>query len=107
MSKKDIDVTVADLGNYYKIDINKDGESMSGGMIAGIVIGFIFFLIVGIILLIVWASKINKNSIHISFNLEKNDWQNQLNKQLLINNLGNYTEYVKDTVISKIEILNS
>lgn len=107
MSKKDIDVSVADLGNYYKVDINKDGESMSGGMIAGIVIGFLLFLIVGVILLIVWASKINKNNIHISFNLEKNDWENQLNKQLLINNLGNYTEYVKSTVISKIEILNS
>ncbi len=80
---------------------------MSGGMIAGIVIGFLLFIIVGVILLIVWAYKISKNDIHISFNLEKNDWQNQLNKQLLINNLGNYTEYVKDTVISKIEILNS
>ena len=53
MSKKDIDVSVADLGNYYKIDINKDGESMSGGMIAGIVIGFLCFVIVGVILLIV------------------------------------------------------
>lgn len=107
MSKKDIDVSVADLGNYYKVDINKDGENMSGGMIAGIVIGFLLFIIVGVILLIVWASKINKNNIHISFNLEKNDWENQLNKQLLINDLGNYTEYVKSTVISKIEILNS
>ena len=107
MSKKDINVSVAELGNYYKIDIDKDGESMSGGMIAGIIIGFLFFLIVGIILLIVWASKINKNSIHISFNLEKNDWKNQLDKQLLINNLGNYTEYVKNTIISKIEIINS
>ena len=107
MSKKDIDVSVVDLGNYYKIDINKDGESMSGGMIAGIVIGFLCFIIVGVILLIVWASKISKNDIHVSFNLEKNDWENQLNKQLLVNNLGNYTEYVKNTVISKIEILNS
>ena len=107
MSKKNIDVSVADLGNYYKIDVNKDGENMSTGMIACIVIGFFLTVIVGVILLIVWASKINKNEIHISFNLEKNDWQNQLNKQLLINNLGNYTEYVKNTVISKIEILNS
>ena len=80
---------------------------MSGGMIAGIVISFLLFIIVGVILLIVWAYKISKNDIHISFNLEKNNWQNQLNKQLLINNLGNYTEYVKNTIISKIEILNS
>lgn len=105
--KNKIDVNVTELGQYYNVNIHKDGESMSGGMIAGIVIGFIFFFIVGIILLIIWASKIDKNNISVSFNLKKENWEEELNKQLLINDLGNNTEYIKNKIIEKIKLIQS
>ncbi|MDE5767022.1 MAG: hypothetical protein K2H56_00590 [Malacoplasma sp.] len=100
-----IKINVWDLGDFYKVDIKENKETISTGMLIGMVLGFIFFLIIGIILLIIWVTGLNKNTIDVSFNLKKSDWLNQLNKQLQINNLGNNTEYVKHTIIQKIELM--
>ncbi len=102
-----IKINVLDLDDFYRVDVKENKETtISNGMLIGMILGFIFFVIVGVILLIVWVRELDKNSIDVSFNLKKSDWLNQLNKQLQLNNLGSNTDYIKHVIIQKIELMN-
>ena len=90
MSNKNINVSVSNLSDYYKVHIKLENK-ISNGMIVGIILGFLFFLIIGIILLIVWAVNSNKDSIDVSFNLKKDNWESELEKQLLLENFKENT----------------
>ncbi|MDE5952716.1 MAG: hypothetical protein K2G48_01185, partial [Malacoplasma sp.] len=102
-----IKINVLDLGDFYRVDVKENKETtISTGMLIGIILGFIFFVVVGVILLVIWVTGLDKNSIDVSFNLKKSDWLNQLNKQLQLNNLGSNTDYIKHVIIQKIELMN-
>ena len=105
MSNKNINVSVSNLSDYYKVHIKLENK-ISNGMIVGIILGFLFFLIIGIILLIVWAVNSNKDSIDVSFNLKKDNWESELNKQLLLENFKENTSYIKNIIIEKIKLIN-
>ena len=100
-------VTVSPIGDSYKVNVRSEGTSMSTGYIVGMIIGFFFFLIIGIIMLVVWFIKNNDNqSINIDIVLPKNNWESELDKQLLVYNFGPDTDKVKLEISNKIKILN-
>ena len=100
-------VTVSPIGDSYKVNVRSEGTSMSTGYIVGMIIGFIFFLIIGIIMLVVWFIKNNDNqNINIDIVLPKNNWESELDKQLLVYNFGPDTDKVKLEISNKIKILN-
>ena len=100
-------VTVSPIGDSYKVNVRSEGTSMSTGYIVGMIIGFFFFLIIGIIMLVVWFIKNNDNqSINIDIVLPKNNWESELDKQLLVYNFGSDTDKVKLEISNKIKILN-
>lgn len=70
MSNKNINISVSNLSDYYKVHVKLENK-ISNGMIVGIILGFFFFIIIGLILLIVWAVNSSKDSIDVSFNLKK------------------------------------
>lgn len=101
-------ITVNQINDYYKININHEGQKMSTGYIVGMVIGFLFFLIIGIIMLVMWLVKnSNNNSINVDIVLSKQNWESELDKNLLIYNFGGDTEKVRSQIISKIRILEN
>lgn len=100
-------VTVSPIGDSYKVNVRSEGTSMSTGYIVGMIIGFFFFLIIGIIMLVVWFIKNNDNqSINVDIVLPKNNWESELDKQLLVYNFGPDTDKVKLEISNKIKILN-
>lgn len=66
MSNKNINVNVFDLVDYYKVNIKLENK-ISSRMIVRIILGLLFLLILGAIILIILAIKNNKNSIYVSF----------------------------------------
>ncbi|EGZ30909.1 hypothetical protein [Malacoplasma iowae] len=100
-------ITVSQIGDSYKVNIRSEGSSMSTGYMIGMIIGFFFFLIIGIIMLIMWLMKNNdSNNVNVDIVLPKDNWENELDKQLLIYNFGSDTDKIKLEITNKIKILN-
>ncbi len=101
-------ITISKLNNCYKINIKSESSKMSTGYMVGMIIGFLFFLIVGIIMLIIWFSKnVNNEDINIDIVVSQENWEQELDKQLLIYNLGSSTDKIKLEIANKIKVLNS
>lgn len=98
-------ITVSEIGEWYKINVQSIGKQMSTGYIVGMVLGFIFLLIIGIIMLILWLVKSN-NDINIDIVISKKNWKEELDKQMLIYNFGSDTNAIKLEIENKIKTLN-
>ena len=76
-------------------------------MIVWIILALLFLLILGTIILIILAIKNNKNSIYVSFQLKKDNWEFELNKQLLLETFEENTGYIKNLIIQKIKLISN
>lgn len=100
-------INVTELNEYYKINILSEKQKMSTGYLVGMIIGFLFFLIIGIIMLVVWFTKnSNNDDVNVDIVVPRNDWKNELDKQLLVNNFGQDTDKIKLDIENKIQLLN-
>lgn len=101
-------ITVSQISDSYKINIKSNDNTMSTGYIVGMIIGFIFFLIIGIIMLVLWFSKNSNNqNVNVDIVVSKENWEAELDKQLLVYNFGSETDQIKLEITNKIKILNS
>lgn len=93
MSNKNINVNVFDLVDYYKVNIRLENK-ISNIMIVQIILALLFLLILGAIILIVLAIKNNK-ILFMFFLFKKDNWEFELNKQLLLETFEENTGYIK------------